>query len=343
MKNEVPEQTQIPEVPLTPHDRPVHHDATQGASSGNEADEEEVPSSQSDEHELTIPKTVTQNPVEVKERVDHWRHMSGLSSVSESLAVSPHSAHAGLPSEPEQPPPSSPVIVDVHTDAELLDTVQDEHADADQFGMGDQDMMDVDFGMPEMPPPSYIPVVQDRESDDEAEVSQQIQIEVSSNTSNRTPTSVASHPPTRRPVTPPPLPDPSSSITVAGAGDSPFKSFDAPHTPLKSETLSNSLFNSLSNSPFKPLPDAEFFRLSPVRDDEDDEDVPAAPAAQIDNHQRTQNVIARIKAEAAKRAAEMEAKPEEDVKADLNFDFDSSSESSSDDEGLDFKYEYDQK
>lgn len=345
VKNEVPEQTQIPEVSLTPHDRRGHHDATQGASSGNEADEEEVPSSQSDEHELTIPKTVAQNPVEVKERVDHWRHMSGVSSVSESLAISPQSAHAGLPSEPEQPPPSSPAVVDVHTDAESPDIIQDELADADQFGMDDQDMMDIDFGMPEMAPPSYIPVVRDLESDDEAEVSQQIQIEASFNTSNTTVSSIPSHPPSRRPVTPPPLPDPSSSITVAGAGDSPLKSIDEPRTPLKPKTLSDSAFNKLSHSPFKPLPDAEFFRLSPSpkEEDEDEDDLPPAPAAPIDNHQRTQNVIARIKAEAAKRAAEMEVKSEEDMKADVSFDFDSNGESSSDDEELDFKYEYDQK
>ncbi|KAF7792294.1 hypothetical protein EIP86_003330 [Pleurotus ostreatoroseus] len=334
VKNEIPEEGQVPTADIT-HDRRAQDAA--GASSGNEADEE-VPSSQSDEHELTIPKAVTKDPAEVKERVDHWRHMSGVSSVSESM-VSPQSANAGLPSEAEQPP-SSPAVADAPTDADPADIVQED----DQYDY-DRMQMDIDFGMADMPPPSYLPTIPDQEEDDEAEVSQQIQLEEPLNDSNETLSTAASYFPTTRPVTPPPLPDTSGSVAIVSGGNSPFKSLDAPHTPMKPKTFSGTPFKPVSDSPFRPLPDAEFFELSSDAKDEPEEEdaLPAAPAAPVDSHQRTQDVIAQIKAEAEKRAAmNVKSESEGDVKADLDFDFDSS-DSSSDDDELEFKYDFDAK
>lgn len=70
-------------------------------ASGNEADVEElVPSSQSDEQELTLPKDTRKDPAIVIESVDKWRRES---SVVVSLG------HGGLSLPPEEPPASSPL------------------------------------------------------------------------------------------------------------------------------------------------------------------------------------------------------------------------------------------
>ncbi|OSX66353.1 hypothetical protein POSPLADRAFT_1053004 [Postia placenta MAD-698-R-SB12] len=71
--------------------------AMRAPSSGNEADIEElVPSSQSDEHELTLPKDNRKDPVQVKQHVDKWR--------KETVTEPPSPAHTLPPSDGIVPP-----------------------------------------------------------------------------------------------------------------------------------------------------------------------------------------------------------------------------------------------
>ncbi|KAI0093078.1 hypothetical protein BDY19DRAFT_921876 [Irpex rosettiformis] len=74
------------------------------AISGNDADDEElVPSSQSDEQELTIPKKLSKDPEKVKNSVNKWRRESSVAHVSPSTRSS-----FPLDEVPATPPMTSP-------------------------------------------------------------------------------------------------------------------------------------------------------------------------------------------------------------------------------------------
>ncbi|KAJ3530284.1 hypothetical protein NM688_g7733 [Phlebia brevispora] len=257
VNNDMPHQEHIPEVDLPPaHDMTC--ETTHTASSGNEADEEEVPSSQSDEQELTLPKPNVKDPQEVKERVDHWRRTSGVSSASGSMGTdaSPPSEPPGLPSEPEQPPSSPAMGVDA--DGDVLQSFPDGEpftSEAFATGYDDPAAMDVDVEMPDAPhlvSELTATIVHEHESEEEAEVSQQLQLELPASTSLTSLSTLSSGDLRANgagPPTTPPPPASSSSVRIAGSGASPIKIEAAPSTPFKSKAISESPFKALLDSP----------------------------------------------------------------------------------------------
>ncbi|PSR81146.1 hypothetical protein PHLCEN_2v6481 [Hermanssonia centrifuga] len=138
-------------------------------TSGNDADIEEIPSSQSDEHELTIPKTAKKDPAEVKERVDQWRRES-------SVVVSPNIRATSSPSEvaPLGSTLSSPL-------SSAVDIPYDSPEDSVLSSFpGIHDHMDVDEDIHQSPISPDLLIVENatgaRTPKSEAEVSQQLYI-----------------------------------------------------------------------------------------------------------------------------------------------------------------------
>ncbi|KAI0342097.1 hypothetical protein BDW22DRAFT_1484956 [Trametopsis cervina] len=135
---------------------------------GDDDDEEElVPSSQSDEQELTIPKDVKKDPVAVKQTVDKWRRES-------SLLISPvrieRSSSGGEP--PASPPATSPTessplfavsspltaTTDLEGDVEMFDltSVQDPPKISSQTGSHNRDSARLNASPRPQPEPSPI-------------------------------------------------------------------------------------------------------------------------------------------------------------------------------------------
>lgn len=135
---------------------------------GDDDDEEElVPSSQSDEQELTIPKDVKKDPVAVKQTVDKWRRES-------SLLISPvrieRSSSGGEP--PGSPPATSPTessplfavsspltaTTDLEGDVEMFDltSVQDPPKISSQTGSHNRDSARLNASPRPQPEPSPI-------------------------------------------------------------------------------------------------------------------------------------------------------------------------------------------
>ncbi|OBZ68299.1 hypothetical protein A0H81_11863 [Grifola frondosa] len=77
----------------------------QPPSSGNDADVEElVPSSQSDEHELTMSKPTKKGPAEIKESIDKWRQDAEDHPPSRPLSPPPLDGHSTPPTDVDDIP-----------------------------------------------------------------------------------------------------------------------------------------------------------------------------------------------------------------------------------------------
>lgn len=319
---------------------------SQALSSGNEADvegeEEEVPSSQSNEHELTLPKPVVKNPEEINARVDEWRRTSSVAGSAHGL--SPLSEPTALPSDGERPP-SSPIP---ESGPELDDSLPAAgvHPSTDDHPGMDVDFdMDMDMNM-ELDAPTFSPLLSPppetrldtnitaptptnaHTSDEEAEVSQQLQVLPSTASSGDLSSLTAS----------------TLSSAQLGLPSSPARPVTPPPTtPLPLGASSNSPFAALVASPFKPLPDEDLFRLSADENDAAAAVGPGSPSpVPLDSKAKTAAMIAQIKAQAALNAHDSDddtSDSEGNKKKGADWTFEES-ESSDDDSSLDFKYDY---
>lgn len=306
---------------LTPNQKLKHRAP---ASSGNEADEEEIPSSQSDEKELTLPKAVIKDPKEVKARVDRWRH----SSASGAAAPGGEAEHEPLPgvSEGETTLSDGDMLAPAHADDALTNTMSSPDAvpdsfPASEFGNNDTGMdvdTDFDVGFPAISVPhtpeaqsvacldvqTFVDEVVDNE---EAEVSQQLKM-VPQSSSVSSLSSLPSTPNDTRPATPTtPPPGQTSQPEIAGA------------------------------SPFKTAPGesfADIFRTATPPPPSDQGMLPPSPV-KLDAKAKTQHLIDQIKAQALANVAGDDSDEEKKERK-----FDSGESDSDSDSDLEFKYDF---
>ncbi|KAI0699569.1 hypothetical protein BC835DRAFT_1412551 [Cytidiella melzeri] len=228
------------------------------AISGNDADEEElVPSSQSDEQELTIPKNVSKDPGVVKATVNKWRRES-------SAAVSPVHTSSSFPLDepPATPPATSPAELIWPSDAPSspLSAMQTDY-DGDVH-------MDDSTSTRERPDAIHGARSFGTHSQavSEDEVSHQLHLLNSASS-----TTLSSH-----------------NVVLV--------------TPPRKPKMSSSVFDQVSVPMFRPL--------TPLPSDEPPK-ARATPVA-LNPEQKTAILIARLRAEAAERAAEARGSSEEE-------------------------------
>ena len=301
------------------------------ASSGNEADEEEeIPSSQSDEQELTLPKAITKDPKEVKARVDQWRRSS--LSVAGASEGEEEQVKAQLPaisegettlSDGDLPVPSGLLHKsehDANANAMSSPDPMPESFPASDFDNNDTSMdvdTDFDIGLPPLsvPPTPEHDATMDMDNSldvEEEEVSQQLK-DVPQSSSVSPLSTVPSSPTDTHPATPT-TPPPGETSQPEIAGGSPFKS-----APFET-------FGELFRSATPPPPEPEV----------GEQELPILPPTpvKLDTKAKTQNLIDQIKAQALASVAESD---EDESKVELKLEWEESSDSGSE---LEFKYDF---